>query len=369
MRELVSANIVTREVLAHRHDPTWREVILLLIGHLVGSGHTAQATELIGNLLDADKHGSAAYYQTVALVGDMVEELGKTLGKNGKLIKQAVIAELATLVDGGHLNAKERVAAAFTLGRLGDPRIRLPEQPSYWCDCLPGSFWVGDERKGELVHYTLNYAFKIGRYPVTNAEYAQFLYSPDYADPRWWTAHAQAYLKDRAEIQPRLWDNRQFNQPNQPVVALMWYEAMAYCAWLSHNLGYHIRLPTSLEWERAARHTDERAYPWGNIAPTPEYANYRDSNMQGTTPVGCFPLGRSECGAMDLIGNMGEWLATRDDDRMNPSALSDCIPRMLLMRTYSDFRDRIDVMRCGARFRDFATSRGTGLGFRLCTPM
>jgi formylglycine-generating enzyme required for sulfatase activity len=70
---------------------------------------------------------------------------------------------------------------------------------------------------------------------------------------------------------PRYWDDIRFNNPAQPVVGVSWYEAAAYCRWLTaqgHTQGWlpaeqEIRLPTSLEWERAARHTDQRPYPWG----------------------------------------------------------------------------------------------------------
>ncbi|WP_110519338.1 SUMF1/EgtB/PvdO family nonheme iron enzyme [Herpetosiphon llansteffanensis] len=367
MRELVSADIVTREVLNHRHDPTWREVLLLLIGHLVGSGHTAQATEIIGNMLDADDHGSIAYYQTVALAGEMVEELGKTLGKQSKLIKHSVVTELTMLVDGGHLSVKQRVAAAFTLGRLGDPRLVMPEQAGYWCHCAPGSFWFGDERKTELTQQTLTYGFAMGRHPVTNAEYARFLNAPDYTNARWWTPHAHARFPDKTKCAPLWWNDSRYNTPTQPVVGITWYEAVAYCAWISEQVGYVIRLPTSLEYERAARHTNQRRYPWGDVPPTPEHLNYQETSVGYPTPIGCFAQGHAVSGIADLVGNVNEWLATAMDSPTSTIAQTDIAHNERILLSYSDYTDKIHELTCGARVGSSPFFRFTNFGFRIIT--
>ena len=377
MRELVSANIVTREVLAHRHDPTWREVLLLLIGHLVGSGHTAQATDLIGTLLEADEHGSTAYYQTMALAGEMVEELGNALGKQSKLIKQAVIHELATLVDGGHLSAKERVSAAFTLGRLGDPRLVMPEQFLYWCQCAAGSFWVGDDRS-QLHQMRLDYDFAIGRYPVTNAEYARFIAAGGYTTERWWTPHGWVFLQpgehpyddepDHGITKPRFWDDPRFNAPTQPVVGISWYEAMAYCAWVSEQLSYSVRLPTTLEYERAARHTDQRSYPWGDTHPTPQHANYNKTEINKPTPIGCFPLGHAAGGIADLVGNVMEWLAIGDETSLAVSAQLEFDPEDHVLLSCGYFRNKTNTLSCGSRNFARLNDWFIGGGFRLVAP-
>ena len=369
MRELITQNVVKRDVLAHRHNPTWREVLLLLVGHLVRYGNTALAKELISDLLDADLAGSVAYYRTVALAGEMIEELGRTLDRHGRLLKHDVVTELAALVAGGHLSATERVDAAWTLGRLGDPRILTPDQPDYWCSCAAGPFWFGDDRKGKLTQVVLDYDFNIGRYPVTNAEYARFLNAPDYADPRWWTPYARERFKDLITVQPRAWNDARFNQSTQPVVGVSWYEAMAYCAWVTEQLGRTVRLPTALEWERAARHTDQRRYPWGaEPVPTSEHANYADTGVGRPAPVGCLPRGVAVCGAFDMLGNVGEWLATAEADHANPIPLTDCEPSATVLRSYSDYTDSTDVLVCGARGRSNPSVRVNDLGFRVISP-
>ncbi|MBK9713416.1 MAG: SUMF1/EgtB/PvdO family nonheme iron enzyme [Kouleothrix sp.] len=305
------------------------------------------------------------------------------IGRNGATRAwNAVVDRLLSLLADPQVSTALRVEGGHVLGRLGDPRLldsRTGEAagygerpvPSYWCAIDARPFWHGDDRAedddnttqndadadnddtGEdsqsedavdqvnshpptfdsrkLQRVTLPYAFKIGRYPVTNAEYQCFIEDSGY-DPEqeWWTEQGRAFLKPgghRYDNQqewitlPRLWVDPQYNNPTQPVVGISWYEAAAYCNWLTargHQQGwlsatYEIRLPTWLEWERAARHTDQRRYPWGSDDPTPEHANYGKTGIGQPSSVGCFPQGVAECGALDIAGNVMEWLASYYD--------------------------------------------------------
>ncbi|MBK7860665.1 MAG: SUMF1/EgtB/PvdO family nonheme iron enzyme [Archangiaceae bacterium] len=88
-----------------------------------------------------------------------------------------------------------------------------------------------------------------------------------------------------------------------PVVSVSWAQAQAYCAFRAK------RLPTEAEWEKAARGTDGRSYPWGNGAATCALANTQGCSDAGAEPVGMHPGGASPYGALDLAGNVWEWTA------------------------------------------------------------
>jgi formylglycine-generating enzyme required for sulfatase activity len=90
--------------------------------------------------------------------------------------------------------------------------------------------------------------------------------------------------------------------PDLPVQGAAWPEAVAYCAWAGR------RLPTEAEWEKTARGTDNRLFPWGDETPTEELANF-DQIHDGIVAVGSFPAGASPYGALDMAGNVYEWVA------------------------------------------------------------
>ena len=114
-------------------------------------------------------------------------------------------------------------------------------------------------------------------------------------------------VKEKWEA-PRSWAE-QLAVRNRPVVEVSWYEARAYCRWLSRqwrNEG-EVRLPTNEEREQAAS-PDKRKYPWGNEEPDPERANFGE-HVNHPTPVGIYPMGNGAFGHGDLAGNVWEWSA------------------------------------------------------------
>lgn len=109
--------------------------------------------------------------------------------------------------------------------------------------------------------------------------------------------------------EPRQWRDVRFNQPSQPVVGIGWYEARAYCLWLSAQTDRMFRLPTEVEWEAAARGAEGRRYPYGN------HFNRLSGNTSATrirrpSPVGIFPEGDTPEGISDLSGNILEWTSS-----------------------------------------------------------
>jgi formylglycine-generating enzyme required for sulfatase activity len=184
-----------------------------------------------------------------------------------------------------------------------------------------GMFMMGDEDEEHPVTVA---TFEIARYPLTNAQWKLFLDDGGYhPDARWWDEAGRAWLRKNGRTQPSQWNDERFGivYPNHPVVDITWYEAVAFCHWLTQHQGYNpdgyiYLLPSEAEWEYAARRATRRTYPWGNEEPDAERANY-DRTYNGTTAVGCFPAGATpEDGICDLAGNVDEW--TRSEYRSYP---------------------------------------------------
>jgi formylglycine-generating enzyme required for sulfatase activity len=254
-----------------------------------------------------------------------------------------------------------------------------------------GWTWVTNE----LPHHTVDVpTFYIAQFPVTNAEYACFIRAGGYHNENYWRTEAarqwrrgegesgalKEYMQiwqaikqnpklleqlrragvaarqvsgweqvaqmseeevrtffgktftERRRDQPAFWDDVTANNPAQPVVGITWYEAMAYCAWLTEKLkgksekfkvwrsgkvdfilpssSFILRLPTEAEWEKAARGTRGWKYPWGNQWGAAR-ANTDESHTLRTTPVGIYPNGATPEGVFDLAGNVWEWCQTK----------------------------------------------------------
>jgi formylglycine-generating enzyme required for sulfatase activity len=189
-----------------------------------------------------------------------------------------------------------------------------------------GQFMMGDNyREGDPdevpVHPVYLDAYYVGRHKITNMEYARFLTAGGYSDSTHWDAGG---FGDYG-AEPRYWRTARFRgggiAGNEafPVVGVSWFEAAAYCGWVSGQTGARYRLPTEAEWEKAARGTDQRRFPWGETVDG-SYANYEfsgDPYEPGITPVGFYdgsPHGGfrtsaniSPYGAVELTGNVWEW--------------------------------------------------------------
>jgi formylglycine-generating enzyme required for sulfatase activity len=188
------------------------------------------------------------------------------------------------------------------------------------------SFTMGDGPLGPNAALSFTYDFFISKYPITNSQFARFVDEGGYSERSCWTANGWIW-KGRI-TQPAFWKDVKFNGPDQPVVGVSWYEAVAYCNWLSLRAGLSpayddsgradlgasgYRLPTEAEWEYAAAKgapgQAERVYPWGDLWDANNaVCRIAPSKASRTASVGSrSPQGDTPQGLADLSGNVWEW--------------------------------------------------------------
>jgi formylglycine-generating enzyme required for sulfatase activity len=283
---------------ARIYQPEWRETVLLYGGLLHNMG-PRKVDALLRRVLDrmGGQPTLADRAKCVGLIGALLPDLvGYTVsderyGESLRLVMDIFDAEKSKAVP-----FQDRLAAAEALGQAGDPRLAKYE----WVT-IPATrnYWIGAQKRDpegrnydeeafdyEPLRRVDMAPFRIGRYPVTVAQYLTFV--GEGTAPDW---------------EPKHWDEQQ-EHPNWPVVHVTWHQATAYCAWAEG------RLPTEEEWERAARGPKGTKYPWGNDDIRPKRANYDESRIGHPTPVGLYPSGASPEGACDMVGNVLEWTSS-----------------------------------------------------------
>jgi formylglycine-generating enzyme required for sulfatase activity len=299
----------------------WREVILLAVGRLIHlGGDTAKPLALVAELCPAQAVDTDIAWQQAWLAGDVLLEIGRSRRRGSRQahdLDERVRWRLVELLWAERLRPVERAAAGDTLARLNDPRFRadawyLPAEPLLGFQRIPaGPFLMGsdpardadaDNREQPQHTVDLPYEYYMARYPVTVAQFEAFVHASGYksGDEDWWGG-----------------------LPNHPVVDVSWYDALAYCDWLTTRLrewpetpeplahllraaGWCVTLPSEAEWEKAARGSDGRRYPWGDD-PDPNRVNSGETGIDKTSAVGCFPGGVSPHGVEEMSGNVFEW--------------------------------------------------------------
>ena len=231
--------------------------------------------------------------------------------------------------------------------------------------CVPipaGSFLMGCETgrdEERPVHLVWVDAFEMAALQVTHRDYTLFLSSC-------------------GRSKPPLWNDPNFNYPDQPAVAVSWFEATEYCEWLSALTGRRYRLPTEAEWERAARGGEEgRLYTWGDEPPheRPEYLRRWSGEVKGPLPVG--QAAPNPFGVYDIGENVHEWCSDwyykdyyAESPERNPrgpdhgGGLSNTQPPRRASRGGS-WRHQIKVSRCAARSSIPPEFQYADYGFRI----
>lgn len=175
-----------------------------------------------------------------------------------------------------------------------------------WCDIPAGEVTLDHETKRRT--YMVN-AYQISQYPVTNAQYQVFIEAKGgYENPVWWdfSPHASLWRQNNPEaLRPK------FGWGSHPRANVCWYEAVAFCRWLSHVMSLNIKLPTEPQWQRAAQGDDDRLFPWGNRFDR-NRCNSKENKLRMTTPVKHYETGASPFNVYDMAGNVWEWCSNTD---------------------------------------------------------
>ena len=387
--------------------------LILAVGILQNSDKPMPAARafLVGLIGRSLKQGvSADHRAAVAALAQFIPEdildLLLTLLRAEKVERQRPVLELLVAqyplekvlldVDGAHQWAIIQLLATWEKGKAQNLLADMPSGRRIRCECAleqlgdpqPGAGiivldgqWLPDIGWGKVVLPTeyvvggdpeaygsfeermiqIQQPYHLARFPVTYAQFQCFVDAEDFAGRDWW---------EGIPVEEQQIDIQRFNYWNHPREMVSWYQAVAFCRWLSMKLAEEIDLPHEYEWEAAARYPDNRLYPWGDQFD-PTLANFSENGNRQTNPVGSFPEGANKglglydnwFALYDLSGNVLEWCRNRYRDPESSKTMeigSD--PRTL--RGGSWYHGR-SFVRAASRSNHFPFIRNHAIGFRV----
>ena len=400
---LINRPNAVQQWLQHTTDIHWHEAIQLMIGLMASSGtEIEKPLDLIAQLNERSGVERALAGELLHLVGQgRVERYNRSLrsvGSAERTVWEDTLGSLINLIettDPAHAPVAVRIRGARALADLGDPRFPVtieqwqtastaladlsptPDPLSYWRYVPGGTYQIGgweDEEGEKLESADIDLPdYWIARYPITVAQYRQFIEAGGYDQQEYWTPNGWQWRRNENRTQPWIWNNTRYSGPNQAVIGVTWYEAAAFVRWLNAQLaevlpaGWVARLPTEAEWEAAAAYdgpgTQQRVYPWGSEpAPDTERAIFKESGLGAPAPVGVCAAGAAACGALDMVGQVWEW--TADVWRSHSGAkktFEDKSSRVLKGAYWGGNRTNV---RCAARGWDHPDVWDSNIGFR-----
>ncbi|MBK8210318.1 MAG: SUMF1/EgtB/PvdO family nonheme iron enzyme [Rhodospirillales bacterium] len=300
----------------------------------------------------------------------------------GSIDPRAMVAELQR----SETTHMRRLIIGERLDVLGDPRPGVASGAQglpdiAWCEVEGRTLTIDFRRNpndpcsaiiGSLARSVR--PFRISRYPITVAQYRAFVEANDgWDDPASWSGGLYRDPEGRSYHFGRF--------GNSPATYVSWFDAVAFCRWLSRRSALTIRLPDEWEWQQAATGGDiKNLYPWGAgwiQIREPYRANILESGLGGATAVGMYPDGASPAGALDMAGTVWEWcidehdfpgaVSSQDLDRYDASettgpGFNRMVARVLRGGSWFDLQD---FARSKFRFRSMPTNRNATIGFRV----
>jgi formylglycine-generating enzyme required for sulfatase activity len=310
---------------------TWGHPTGRILPVLLSAVPLGQIPPLLKSVTLLDPQGNAP-----ASVADAVYRIARTHRRRWLLKVAGVSAAVAAIaIVAAWLWQKE--PAQRVTGGDGAPAVLVPA----------GTFTMGDDEESPRRDVYID-SFYLDAQEVTASRYRKFLEATGSMQP------------------PEDWEEVDFEKnADLPVIGVDWNDAAAYCKWAGK------RLPSEAEWEKAARGSDARTYPWGNAPPTQQQANFLNSAPSayrgGLTPVGAHPSGASPYGVQDLAGNASEWVADwfnrgfRAGDVRNPQGPDAGDGKVIRGGGWRDPAERITATK---RFYANPQNRSDDIGFR-----
>lgn len=254
------------------------------------------------------------------------------------------------------LSHQDRLQIGQKLAEFGDPRPGVGLRPDglpdiAWIEIPPGSIELKDVKHAFEVK-----RFRMAKYLVTNAQFKVFIEGEDgYRSKQWWEGIQQSMKASLALRQ----------EANAPRDMVSWYEAVAFCRWLSHRTGSMIRLPAEWEWQQAASGGDPtRDYPW--LGKWDEArCNSGESRLDRTVAVGMYPSGKTQQDVHDMAGNLWEWCSNTYAHPESPESLHINAKDAPRVDRGGSWYFKQEHLRVSFRLSNKPGSRNGAIGFRL----